>query len=281
MKFQEINPFIRHAKQFCYKSDGESVIVRDCRLFYVVSGKAELYVDKKHFELVRDSLFYCCRGTEYTIASDNVEMIVLNFDLNHDDCTHLTVYPRIRVEQQTTPSGIDGYFVEDSKFINSYLFLTRANPLLESFETILSEFSTRFVYYREQSSAILKSILTKIERYSIDGSINSKNAISDVISWISLNYAKPITNEILSKMSGYHEYHLNRLFIKYTGLTIHQYILTVRINEAKKRLIGTELSLEEIAEEIGFSSNTHFSSAFKRIEGMSPNTYRKIYKKIL
>ena len=62
------------------------------------------------------------------------------------------------------------------------------------------------------------------------------------------------------------------------GVTIHKYILNIRINEAKKMLLTTEHSLATIAENVGFNSNTHFSSYFKQVIGISPLEFRKQFK---
>ena len=83
---------------------------------------------------------------------------------------------------------------------------------------------------------------------------------------------------MLSELTGYHEYHLNRLFLTHTNTSLHKYILNVRINEAKKILMNTDLSLAAIAEKVGFNSNTHFSSYFKQVVGLSPLEFRKRFR---
>ena len=51
-----------------------------------------------------------------------------------------------------------------------------------------------------------------------------------------------------------------------------------RIDEAKKMLLNTDHSLTDIAEKVGFHSNTHFSSYFKQFIGISPLRFRKEYQ---
>lgn len=168
--------------------------------------------------------------------------------------------------------------ITDNEFINSHLFIANAVEYVEPLKNILDEFSTQKIYYQENCSGILKTLLTLLHRHSLRTSDNSVDAVSKVLAYIKANYEKPITNQLLSEITSYHENHLNRLFLNHTGTTIHKYILSIRINEAKKLLLNTNLPLLTIAEKVGFNSNTYFSNYFKQAEGMSPTEFRKKFK---
>ena len=278
MYFRDVNPFIRFAESIHYHSQGDLFQVMDCRLFYTISGKATLYIDGDSFELVPDSLFYCCCGKQYRIVSEGIQMIVLNFDLDQAQHMHTAIYPRIQVECTFPLPEMFFSHVEDIDYLNNFLFVSHAKDFQAPLENILKEFSAKLVCYQENCSGILKSLLTRLHRQSLEGSETAANAVSRILSYIRENYDKEITNEMLSEMSGYHEYHLNRLFTKHVGLTVHNYILSVRIDEAKKMLLNTDHSLTDIAEKVGFHSNTHFSSYFKQFIGISPLRFRKEYQ---
>ena len=279
MNFCDINPFIRFAEHVFHPRLPESpVFVQDCRIIYCLSGRADIFIENEHFELIPNSLFYCSAGQIYTMQSEGVKMIALNFDLTQKDNIHTEFYPRISVYDEKTLPSIEPEVIEDSEFLNSYLFISNANNCIEHIENILQEFSSQKIYYRENSSALLKSLLVDLYRYSISGTQNSATAVSQIMDYIKNNYSKPLNNEMLSSMSGYHEYHLNRLFMKHAGTSVHKYILNIRINEAKKLLLTTEQSLTSIAENVGFNSNTHFSTYFKQIIGVSPLEFRKQFK---
>lgn len=279
MNFCEINPFIRFAEYvFHPRLPKNPVFVRDCRILYVISGKADVFIENQHYELIPNSLFYCSAGSYYTIESSGVKIIALNFDLTQRDNMHTEFYPRISISDKTSLPILELETVEDSEFINSHLYITNAEHCLELINKILNEFSFQKIYYREKSSAQLKSLLVELYRHSIPGTPSSATTISEIMDYIKHNYDKPLTNETLSSMSGYHEYHLNRLFMKHAGTSVHKYILSIRINEAKKLLLTTEHSLTSIAEKVGFNSNTHFSSYFKQVMGISPLKFRKQFK---
>ncbi|MDD2461346.1 MAG: helix-turn-helix domain-containing protein, partial [Kiritimatiellae bacterium] len=60
-----------------------------------------------------------------------------------------------------------------------------------------------------------------------------------------------------------------------TGLPPHHFLLTCRIEEAKRRLSVKGLSITRIAQDLGFCSSQHFSSHFKRATGLKPLAWRK------
>ncbi|MCQ3035721.1 MAG: AraC family transcriptional regulator [Bacilli bacterium] len=69
--------------------------------------------------------------------------------------------------------------------------------------------------------------------------------------------------------------YLSSIFKKETGMTISQYVLKLKMSLAKKMLKYSNLTKNEIAFELGFSSQSHFCSAFKSITGLTPNEYIK------
>lgn len=279
MNFCDINPFIRFAEYiFHHRSPEHPVFVKDCRIFYAISGKADIFIENQHYELVPNSLFYCSAGSVYNIQSVGAKLIALNFDLNQNDNAHPEFYSRVTVLPNKSAPAMNLNIISDSEFINSHLFITNANDFEQPLKKILKEFSTQKILYRENSSAILKNILVKLHRHSIASTDNSSTTVSQIMDYIKNNYNQPLNNEMLSAMSGYHEYHLNRLFMKHTGTSVHKYILNIRINEAKKMLLTTDESLSAIAEKVGFNSNTHFSSYFKGVIGVSPSEFRKQFK---
>lgn len=279
MNFCDINPFIRYAGEMYYVSETNWVKVKDCRIFYVRSGKADIFIQNQHHELIPGSLFYCCSGSVYNIETSGVSIYCLNFDLSQTDSEQTTIYPRIRVEDSFSSPDSPDCIVEDSDYLSSHLFIKNGQEYAETLKLILSEYDTRFIFYQERGSALLKNILAQMHRHSLTPSSNhATSVIADTISYIKAHYNETISNKSLSALTGYHEYHLNRLFMKHTNTSIHQYIITIRIEEAKKLLLNTDYSVSLISEKVGFNSNTHFSNYFKQMVGTSPLQFRKQFK---
>ena len=87
-------------------------------------------------------------------------------------------------------------------------------------------------------------------------------------------YSKLMLNE-LANMCHVSLSYLKKIFAKYSGLGIHEYILKNKISTAKQMLMGGE-TVTEISEKLAFSSQNYFSTAFKRETGVSPKNYKNL-----
>lgn len=88
------------------------------------------------------------------------------------------------------------------------------------------------------------------------------------------NFLGKITLDNLVDVSGLSKFHLIRLFNKTCGVSPHGYLMTLRINHAKKELLK-DMSIAEVAAEVGFYDQSHFSKTFKQYMGITPDYYRK------
>jgi len=73
------------------------------------------------------------------------------------------------------------------------------------------------------------------------------------------------------KMSAYH---FARMFKHSTGDPPHQYIVRCRINRAKELLAETSLPITDVAFEVGYKSQSHFTTCFRRFVGVTPAAFR-------
>ena len=70
---------------------------------------------------------------------------------------------------------------------------------------------------------------------------------------------------------------LSRLFTEVCSITIERYCILQRIERAKELMCYQELTLSEIAWELGYSSPAHLSSQFRQVTGMSPREFRELH----
>jgi AraC family transcriptional regulator len=70
-------------------------------------------------------------------------------------------------------------------------------------------------------------------------------------------------------------YHLCRIFKAGTGLSIHRYLNRVRLRVALDRVADPHANLMDVALDVGYSSHSHFSSAFRQEFGVSPTDFRR------
>lgn len=274
MKFNAVNPHIRFAEQINYRSKGKLVLVKDCRVFYIISGHGVISIAGKKYRLLPGTLFFCRENSVYAIESNGITLLSLNFDLGQSRAEMTNSIPPVVVENEQLERKCLNETITDCDSFNSHLYIENGETYFDVLQSIVSEFAQRRIYFREKSSGILKDLLTELARDCLFSTDNSTNAIFQAIAYINQNLEKNLTNKQLANKVGYHEYHLNRLFLKHTGKSIHQYILTRRLNEAKRLLLNTTLPMGEIAECVGFNSISHFSSYFKQVVGITPYQYR-------
>jgi AraC-like DNA-binding protein len=75
----------------------------------------------------------------------------------------------------------------------------------------------------------------------------------------------------------HHDYsYLSNLFSEVEGVTIEQYIISQRIEKVKELLVYDELSLNEIAFQLNYSSAAHVSAQFKKVTGLTPSEFKKL-----
>lgn len=101
----------------------------------------------------------------------------------------------------------------------------------------------------------------------------------ELLSYIEKNCHERLTVENLAKQCCYSEEHFSRSFKKYTGKNFTEYINRCRINKAAELLVKTEMAVEDIFLECGFSNRTGFFKSFLKETGYTPLQYRKISKK--
>ena len=70
--------------------------------------------------------------------------------------------------------------------------------------------------------------------------------------------------------------HFSRVFKSITGFSPYDYVLATRINKAKELLLKSDMSIAEIAYEVGFNSEANFIYCFTKSEEISPGKFRKI-----
>jgi two-component system response regulator YesN len=98
-----------------------------------------------------------------------------------------------------------------------------------------------------------------------------------VAQMIKEQYANNIKLIDLARAVGYSESYLSVLYKKETGETIMDSITRYRLKKAKELLKDKALKIYEISEAVGYTDSNYFGKFFKKIEGLYPQEYRKIY----
>ncbi|WOO39294.1 AraC family transcriptional regulator [Rubellicoccus peritrichatus] len=100
--------------------------------------------------------------------------------------------------------------------------------------------------------------------------------IQRAIHWFRKNIEENITIEEAAEHAGLKPSQFRNLFRKETGFSPIEYLTRIRIEKAKQLLIDTELSVTDVAFQLGFNTSQYFATSFRRVTGQTPRAFRKV-----
>lgn len=105
--------------------------------------------------------------------------------------------------------------------------------------------------------------------------LSALDAVKEPVSFIQQHFRHPIYVEKLAHISHLSVSALERRFKKHLTMTPKQYITKVRLENAKKLLVETQLSISEVGYQSGFTEHSYFSKQFKALFGKRPSDFRQ------
>ena len=118
------------------------------------------------------------------------------------------------------------------------------------------------------------------EESVFSGKSANKEMIESVVDFVKNNLTSDLSLEAMSKYTSFSPIHFHNCFKRATGKTLCQFVEEQRIQKAISLLLGTDLTLSEVAYECGFSSQSYFNYAFKKKMGFPPREYaRRLHNK--
>lgn len=104
-----------------------------------------------------------------------------------------------------------------------------------------------------------------------------RRLIRPVLAYIDRHGGEPITLEQVAAVAHVSPSRIRHVFKEVTGLGFKDYVTHVRMAEAKRLLLSTDLSVEEVAHAVSYTNLSQFYKVFDRSCAMSPATYRRYY----
>ena len=142
---------------------------------------------------------------------------------------------------------------------------------LEKF--LYDDISSKFANVKEIFDYLLQLLNTEdLEEESI---IQIPATVSKLKQYLYDHFSEELNLTRISREFYLTPSYLCDIFKKYTGCTITGYLLKIRMEKASGMLLNTNLSLVEIAAQVGYSDYNYFSRLFKRYFNISPNAFRK------
>jgi YesN/AraC family two-component response regulator len=129
---------------------------------------------------------------------------------------------------------------------------------------------------KEISNAMIDACVPDFKDDEIKTNISS--TLKPAIEYIYQNKSENISAEKMAKICHISQSYFSRLFAKEIGDSFSNYLSRLKIQWAKNILEETDMSVNQISEEIGFNEPGYFIKIFKKYEGVTPSIYRKYYK---
>lgn len=99
-----------------------------------------------------------------------------------------------------------------------------------------------------------------------------------VLDYLETSLPDHVTLSELAALVGLSQWHFSRAFKASTGVAPYRWQLEARIRRSQSLLLGTQASLDSIAEATGFADAVHFGKTFRKITGTAPATWRREHK---
>ena len=101
------------------------------------------------------------------------------------------------------------------------------------------------------------------------------DSLRSILLYVHEHYKEPLSRRDVADAVGYAESHISRLFCGTMRTSLPLYINALRVEEAKELLLGTDMTVSQISDALGFGSLRNFGRAFKRFAGVTPKEYRQ------
>ena len=102
--------------------------------------------------------------------------------------------------------------------------------------------------------------------------------IQEIVNYINLNLSSSLSLKSLSELFHLTPSYLSKLFKQEIGMTLTDYINTLRINRAAIKLLKEKSSISSIATSVGILDVNYFTKLFKRQKGIPPSQFRNEHK---
>lgn len=229
-------------------------------LFYIIGGNGQFQIDDEQFPVRAHQLVIVNPNiihTELSYAAHPLEYIVLGIE---------------GLEISIPGTNENRYCI--------YSFPT-ANKVLNCMQNILHEMQSRESAHQIACQAYMDILVVQLMRHTgtsmtqVADNSPANRQCAAIRRYIDSHYKEPLTLDLLAEEANVNKYYLAHAYKQAYGISPINYLIARRIQEGKRLLAETDLSLSQISGILGFSSASYFSQSFRKAEGISPVEYRK------
>lgn len=247
-----------------------------------------IFHDHIYYEILfirEGNIVFETKNEKYTLGQNTVIFIpknVLHLTVYMDNCKYYSM--GFVLEKTKNDENKDDLFNKINKLIElNDVLIFEDTYMIEMSERLSQNIKNNYFFSRHIINSIFREIILtivkKIVQDTNDNSVKQEEyacpnffyVINEKLNSLSDNSKlKEIANELF-----FSERQLSRIIKKQFGVSYMERKNIIRVESAKRLLADKNLSLEDIAEMVSFSSINSFVKIFKEIEGVSPTQYRK------
>lgn len=256
-------------------------------LLYCYDGSAIQYIDECSIPFGKGDWLVIPPGLRHHVVSSNAGPYIylsIHFDMDDLECRQwFQAQPLQAWNHQQPPRPEFSHQLEQlDEFIKNSILATNASidgpgevgdillmkERLRLHSTILMILSEIMAAQLQQTSAHAQSSQQMHSLYEVETAHRIEQYMMNNLHSTSLTIHSMAKELCLSRVQ------CHKLFSKVYRISPRQYITSKRLQQAKHLLVYSDLKIQDIAEQLGFASQSHFSRQFKRWTGMSPLQYR-------
>lgn len=276
-------------------------------LTYVSSGEVNYYIDGKKFNLKTGSTIVVWPGVDHTYeVLGECEVICVYFSMNAEG-----IFNQNEIVSENKENG-ENSETSELKYKQTNILNLRNNNLDSELEDYkLPEYEIRQLVLKGQSKYQIANIVENIiienkfqmfgkspmlQALALQLTVQLNRALQDqleqerrikegsvdelldiIVDFISENYTLSISVGDMAEHVFLSEGYFTRAFKERLGTSPMNYLIKFRVEKSKELLQKTDLKINNISREVGFTSSQRFNSAFKKILGLTPSEYRKTF----
>ena len=249
----------------------------------------------KEFELgliLKGEQHTISHGLHYTVPAG--DMWLMNSCQTHELSGARFDEPYTFIELQLRPSFFNGYFRElgRTEFMHARLCeqtMGKVNyrQLYELMVKCTYCYMRQEKFYELKCAAMINSLfellLTNVPNHVLDEQetqqISARSArVQRITKYVEERFDQKLLLSELADIEGLTLSYLSHLFTDNFGMSFQKYLLHLRCQRAQEMLIGTDMTLTDIAISCGFSASRYFDKGFREIYGIAPRDYRTQFK---
>ena len=243
----------------------------DLEFIYIEKGTMDYYINGKTVRMNQgDGIFV------------NSQRLHYGFSHEHNECTFIALVISPDIFIHITPSAKEymnkKFGLKNTDYIPLYHHVPWQKEIIDMIVFIynkMNEENFRPLLIISKAIGLIDMIGEHINDYK-ENNHNSydQDIFLEITSYISKNYDKKITIDLICKYVGISRNKCCELFLQFTKDTLLNYLTHYRIHKSIEYLKNTHLSILEISQMCGFSTSSYFTVVFKKEVGITPKEYR-------